>query len=49
MTAPLHVILIILAFVCFILAAWMPAAPWWNRIVALGLAAFVASMIWSGR
>ena len=46
MTHPIfHLILLVLALVCFGLAAWQPVAPFYNRLVAVGLAALTASMI----
>jgi hypothetical protein len=39
---PLH---LILAFVCFSMAAWLASSPIWNRVVAVGLAALTLSMI----
>lgn len=41
----LHLLLVVFAFACFIFAAWQHASPTWNRIVAVGLAAFVLSFV----
>ena len=38
-------ILLVLAFVCFLLAAIENASPHYNRLVACGLAAFVAASL----
>jgi hypothetical protein len=38
-------LLLLFAFVCFIVAAWLPAQPQWNRLIAAGLAAFVLAGI----
>lgn len=40
-----HLILLLLSFLCFGFAAVPQAAHHWNRLVAVGLAAMVASMI----
>lgn len=41
----LNLVLLVIAFVCFVLATWGPAQPNYNRLIAGGLAALVASMI----
>ena len=41
----LHLLLLVLALGCFILASFPPAAPSWNRLVSAGLAFLTASMI----
>jgi len=41
----IHLILLVFALVCFILAAWGISPPNWNRLVAAGLAFLAASMI----
>lgn len=38
-------ILLIFAFVCFVLSAWPAAAPRWNQLVSVGLAFWVASVL----
>ena len=45
MNPALHLVLLVIAFVCFLLAAWGAAQPHYNRLIAGGLAALVASMI----
>jgi hypothetical protein len=45
MPQPIHLILLVFALVCFVLATWGPAAPNWNRLVSAGLAFLTASMI----
>jgi hypothetical protein len=41
----IHLLMLLFAFVCFVLASWSGAAPYWNRLVSGGLAFLVASMI----
>lgn len=43
--AMLKLILLLFAFVCFVLAAWGPAQPYHPRLIAAGLAFLTASMI----
>jgi hypothetical protein len=38
-------ILLVLAFVCFLLSAVRPTQPDWNRLMAAGLAALVAGLV----
>lgn len=33
------------ALVCFLVAAWQSASPHWNRLIAIGLAAFMLSFL----
>lgn len=40
--------LLILAFVCFALAAWIQQQPIWNRLVAVGLAAVAIALFLAG-
>lgn len=40
-----HLLLLVFAFVCFVLSAWPTAAPHWNRLVSAGLAFLTASMM----
>lgn len=40
-----HLLLLVFALVCFVLATWPAAAANWNRLVSAGLAFLVASMI----
>lgn len=42
-------VLLVLAFVCFLLAAIRPSSPDWNRLIAAGLAAFMAASVFVGR
>jgi hypothetical protein len=37
--------LLVLALVCFLLATWKPTAPFWNQLIAVGLAALTLSML----
>ena len=43
----LRFVLLVFAFVLFVLAAlpYAPAAPYWNRLTAAGLACCVAAML----
>jgi hypothetical protein len=43
----LKFVLLVFSFVLFVLAAlpYPPAAPWWNRLVAAGLACWVATLV----
>jgi hypothetical protein len=41
----IHLIFLLLSFCLFVLAAWRPTSPDWNRIIAAGLSLLVASMI----
>lgn len=45
MSPVLHLLLLVVALVCFLFATWGPAQPHYNRLVSAGLAALVASMI----
>jgi hypothetical protein len=45
MPSVLHLVLLVFALVCFVLATWRFSPPDWNRLVAAGLAFLVASMI----
>jgi hypothetical protein len=42
-------ILLVLAFVCFALSAAPVASPFWNRLISVGLAAWVLSLLLGGR
>ena len=43
----LHFVLLVFAFVLFVLSAlpYAPAAPYWNRLIGAGLACWVASIL----
>jgi hypothetical protein len=41
----IQTVLLVLAFVCFAIAAWQPVSPIYNRMVAVGLAALSLSLI----
>jgi len=43
--APLHLVCLIFALVCFVLSAWSGAAPHWNKLISAGLAFLTASML----
>ena len=42
-------ILLVLALVCFLLAAVRPTQPDWHRLIAAGLASLVAATLLAGR
>jgi hypothetical protein len=41
----LHILLLLVALVCFGFAAWQHGSPVWNRVVAIGLMFLTASMV----
>jgi hypothetical protein len=43
--APIRLVLLIFAFVCFVMAAWIPSSPHYPRLVAAGLAFLAASSV----
>lgn len=43
-----HIVLLVFAFVCFVLAAFPFATPVWNRLIAAGLAFMVAAQLFGG-
>lgn len=47
MSPVLHLLMLVFALVCFLLAAGIPTSPepYWHRLLAAGLAFLVASMI----
>ena len=47
--ASLHLVLLVFAFVLFVLAAlpYPPAEPYWHRLVAAGLACWVAVLLFT--
>jgi len=42
---PVHQILLVFALCCFTFAAWQNAHPYWNRVVAVGLAFFTLAAL----
>lgn len=44
----LGIVLLAFSFVCFVIATWQSAAPYWNRLVAAGLAFLLAAEIFGG-
>lgn len=40
-----HLILLVFALVCFVISAFPPAQPNWNRLVSIGLAFLTASFM----
>lgn len=45
MPATLDFVLLVFAFVCFVIASWSAASPYHGRLLAAGLAFLTASMI----
>jgi len=41
----LRLVLMLFAFVCFVLSALPPASARWNQLVSVGLACWVAALI----
>jgi hypothetical protein len=41
----LHLVLLVFAFVCFVLSTFPPTQPYWSRLVGAGLAFWVASVL----
>ena len=46
--ANLGLILLVFAFVCFVIACFQAAQPFWNKLVAAGLAFLVAANLFGG-
>lgn len=44
----LGLVLLVFAFVCFVISAWAAAAPYWNKLVSIGLAFLVAAELFGG-
>jgi hypothetical protein len=44
----IQLVLFIFAFVCFCIAAWQAGQPYYNKLIAAGLAFFVAAFIFGG-
>ena len=44
----LGLVLLVFAFVCFTIAAFNMGAPYWNRLVAAGLAFLTAASLFGG-
>lgn len=40
-----HAVSLLFALVCFVFSAWQSQSPVWNRVVSVGLAALVLSML----
>jgi hypothetical protein len=45
MPSVVHLIFLIFAFCCFMFAAWQPGNPQYQRVIAVGLASFILSML----
>lgn len=45
MTPIVHTILLVFAFVFFLVSVFPQTSPYWNRLVSCGLAALALSMI----
>jgi hypothetical protein len=41
----LHLVLLVFAFVCFVLSALPLASPYWNRLISVGLACWVGALL----
>lgn len=46
--ANLGLVLLVFSFVCFVIACFNGAAPFWNRLIAAGLAFLVAANLFGG-
>lgn len=44
----MNLILLVFAFVCFVIACFNAAAPFWNKLIAAGLAFLVAAQLFGG-
>lgn len=44
----MHTLCLVFALVLFVVSAWPPAAPNWNRLVSAGLAFLTASFLLLG-
>jgi len=44
----LGLVLLVFSFVCFVIACFNMAAPYWNRLIAAGLAFLVAASLFGG-
>lgn len=44
----LGLVLLVFAFVCFTIACFNAAQPWWNKLVAAGLAFLTAASLFGG-
>jgi hypothetical protein len=44
----LGLVLLVFSFVCFTIACFAVAAPYWNKLVAAGLAFLVAANLFGG-
>ncbi len=44
----MNLILLVFAFVCFVIASLNLGAPHWNKLVAAGLAFYVAAQLFGG-
>ncbi len=46
--ANLGLVLLVFSFVCFVIACFNAAAPFWNKLIAAGLAFLVAAELFGG-
>jgi hypothetical protein len=46
--ANLGLVLLVFSFVCFVIACFQAAAPFWNKLIAAGLAFLVAAELFGG-
>jgi len=44
----LGLVLLVFAFVCFTIASFQAAQPWWNKLIAAGLAFLTAASLFGG-
>lgn len=44
----MSLILLVFAFVCFVISCFSAAAPYWNRLISAGLAFLVAAQLFGG-
>ncbi len=46
--ANLGLVLLVFSFVCFVIACFAVAAPYWNKLIAAGLAFLIAAELFGG-
>ncbi len=44
----LGLVLLVFSFVCFVIACFNAAQPWWNKLIAAGLSFLVAAELFGG-
>jgi len=45
----INILLLMFAFVLFVIATFSLASPYWNRLISAGLACWVAAQLFVGR